>query len=135
MIGPARARRHWLPLTPLIDVIFLLLLFFMLSSTFLRFSSVEVTAAGPSGPGAAPATGRPALLTLRHDGLLALNGGIVERAELAGALDRLAEGGTERVVVTAEHGGKVADLVGILEVLQEGRLPVILAGSAAGATP
>ena len=36
LVRPARRRR--LPLTPLIDVIFLLLLFFMLSSTFTRFS-------------------------------------------------------------------------------------------------
>ena len=135
MIGPARARRRRLPLTPLIDVIFLLLLFFMLSSTFLRFSSVEVTASGPSGPSAAPTSGRLALLKLRNDGSLALNGGSVERGDLAGALNRLADDGTERVVVTAERGGTVADLVGLLEVLEDGRLPVVLAGGAAGATP
>ncbi|WP_298853101.1 biopolymer transporter ExbD [uncultured Ruegeria sp.] len=39
-------------MTPLIDVIFLLLLFFMLSSTFSRFSEIELSSA-PTG-GTAP---------------------------------------------------------------------------------
>jgi len=47
-----RARR--LSLTSLIDVIFLLLLFFMLSSTFSRFAEVELAAAG-AGQGASEA--------------------------------------------------------------------------------
>ncbi len=36
-------------MTSLIDVIFLLLLFFMLSSTFSRFAEVELSAAGSGG--------------------------------------------------------------------------------------
>ena len=36
-------------MTPLIDVIFLLLLFFMLSSTFTRFSDVEMEIGGGGG--------------------------------------------------------------------------------------
>ncbi|MBO9467823.1 biopolymer transporter ExbD [Tropicibacter sp. R15_0] len=43
-----RPRRR-LSMTSLIDVIFLLLLFFMLTSTFTRFSEVELTAAGSGG--------------------------------------------------------------------------------------
>lgn len=49
--GPVRkaARTRRLSMTSLIDVIFLLLLFFMLSSTFSRFSEVELSAAGSGG--------------------------------------------------------------------------------------
>ena len=43
-------RRRRLSMTSLIDVIFLLLLFFMLTSTFTRFSEVELTAAGSGTP-------------------------------------------------------------------------------------
>ncbi len=42
----ARAMRRAISLTPLIDVIFLLLLFFMLSSTFTRFADVPLVVAG-----------------------------------------------------------------------------------------
>lgn len=41
-----KARRRALSLTPLIDVIFLLLLFFMLSSSFSKFGEVELQVAG-----------------------------------------------------------------------------------------
>ncbi|WP_321490010.1 biopolymer transporter ExbD [uncultured Hyphomonas sp.] len=40
-------RRRTLSITSLIDVIFLLLLFFMLASTFSKFSEMDIAAAGP----------------------------------------------------------------------------------------
>lgn len=48
----ARRKRKAISLTPLVDVIFLLLLFFMLSSTFSKYAEVELTAA-PSTTGVA----------------------------------------------------------------------------------
>ncbi|MCT4557124.1 MAG: biopolymer transporter ExbD [Pelagimonas sp.] len=53
-----RQNRRRLSMTSLIDVIFLLLLFFMLTSTFTRFSEVELTAAGA---GRAALSGKPPL--------------------------------------------------------------------------
>jgi biopolymer transport protein ExbD len=50
MPRPAFHRRA-LSLTPLVDVIFLLLLFFMLTSTFSRYAEVEIAAA-TAGSGA-----------------------------------------------------------------------------------
>ncbi len=47
-----------MPLTPLIDVIFLLLLFFMLSSTFARFAEIEVSAATTGAGQLSPSTDR-----------------------------------------------------------------------------
>ena len=58
-------------MTSLIDVIFLLLLFFMLSSTFSKFSEIELTAGG-SGPGRAAET--PPLFLQLRPGDLSLNG-------------------------------------------------------------
>ncbi|RAH96563.1 biopolymer transporter ExbD [Acuticoccus sediminis] len=130
---PARRRRR-LPLTPLIDVIFLLLLFFMLSSTFLRFADVEVASAGAARSGAA-STGSAALLKLAGDGGLVLNGQRVEDAALMDALEGLADDGTTRLVLTAETGSTVQALVDLLGRLETGPMPVILAGGgpAAGA--
>ncbi|WP_241481172.1 ExbD/TolR family protein [Ruegeria sp. ANG-S4] len=45
MRNPAPFVRRPMSMTPLIDVIFLLLLFFMLSSTFSRFGEIELTQA------------------------------------------------------------------------------------------
>lgn len=44
-----KKRRKWLSMTSLIDVIFLLLLFFMLTSTFSKFGEVELAAASAGG--------------------------------------------------------------------------------------
>jgi len=53
-------------MTALIDVIFLLLLFFMLSSTFSRFAEVELDAAGTSG---APSDTPPLFVQLGPDAI------------------------------------------------------------------
>ena len=69
-------------MTSLIDVIFLLLLFFMLSSTFSRFAEVELSAAA-AGTGSADAP--PLFLRLEPDSL-SLNGETMSLADLAMAL-------------------------------------------------
>lgn len=58
-------------MTSLIDVIFLLLLFFMLSSTFSRFSEVEISTAAGGATG--PSDTAPAFLRLGPD-TLSVNG-------------------------------------------------------------
>jgi biopolymer transport protein ExbD len=70
-------------MTPLIDVIFLLLLFFMLSSTFTRFAEVDLSAAG-AGQGGAE---RPVFVQLAPD-RVSMNG---QAATLSSMPDRLAE--------------------------------------------
>jgi biopolymer transport protein ExbD len=55
VIAARRKRRRTLSITSLIDVIFLLLLFFMLASTFQKFSELDVAAvSGASSPSTAP---------------------------------------------------------------------------------
>lgn len=53
MLTRKRKRRH-LSMTSLIDVIFLLLLFFMLASTFTRFSELEISNVSASAQVAVP---------------------------------------------------------------------------------
>ncbi|MCC5971180.1 MAG: biopolymer transporter ExbD [Pararhodobacter sp.] len=74
-------------MTSLIDVIFLLLLFFMLTSTFSRQGEVELAAAGG---GAGAASVQPVFLQLGPEDLT-LNAAIVALDELTAALAALAE--------------------------------------------
>jgi biopolymer transport protein ExbD len=75
-------------MTSLIDVIFLLLLFFMLTSTFTRFSEIELTTAARSvTPGSEAA---PLFLQLAADEVR-LNGDTVPLAALAEAVERAAD--------------------------------------------
>ena len=73
MITASRRRRRTLSITSLIDVIFLLLLIFLLASTFQQFSELEV--AGVSGRGSSAATpdNAPLRLVIEPRGL-SLNG-------------------------------------------------------------
>ena len=60
-------RKRVLSLTSLIDVIFLLLLFFMLSSTFSRYTDIELTSSMSGNM--ATSTDSPVLLRLTQDAL------------------------------------------------------------------
>lgn len=66
----ARKARQ-VPLTPLIDVVFLLLVFFMVSSTFTKTESLELNLPQASGGGSAP-SGRLLQVYVSHDGSLYL---------------------------------------------------------------
>ncbi|ATI43562.1 hypothetical protein CBW24_15540 (plasmid) [Pacificitalea manganoxidans] len=79
-----RKPRRRLSMTSLIDVIFLLLLFFMLTSTFSKFSEVELASAAGSAQ-AAPSQARPIFLQLDAEGLR-INGRDHTLASLAEAL-------------------------------------------------
>lgn len=110
---PVRAaafRRRRLSLTALIDVIFLLLLFFMLSSTVSRFGEVPFLA-GASGPGGAP----PALF-LRVDGeAVSLNGAPVALAAVPDAVAaRLAGNPAPRAIVSVTGRTTSQALVDVL---------------------
>ena len=88
--------RRPLSLTSLIDVIFLLLLFFMLSSTFTRFSEVRI-AGGPAAVSAAAE--RPDILVrLSADGW-AVNGDAMDETAAMAELARLKAGGAASAVV------------------------------------
>ena len=90
-------RRRKLSLTSLIDVIFLLLLFFMLSSTFSQFSEVDLATAG-AGQGAA-SEARPIFVQLRAD-TLSVNAREVTLDGLAEALGPLIDGEARALVNT-----------------------------------
>lgn len=96
--------RRRISMTSLIDVIFLLLLFFMLSSTFSRFAEVELSASGAGG-GQASADQRPLFLQLGTEAIQ-LNGQEVPLEALPVTLRTLAlEQGSAPVVLVALREG------------------------------
>lgn len=106
---PSRGfRRRALSLTPLVDVIFLLLLFFMLTSTFSKFGEIEIIAtAGGVGQSASGAK----FLQVTKDELR-LSGVAVNIDALAAALS------DERVFVSLQTDIKAQRMIDVLVVLQ-----------------
>ena len=115
-----------LSMTSLIDVIFLLLLFFMLSSTFSKFSEVELSAAtrGAVEPSDIP----PLFLQLRADDVR-LNGDAMPLAGLAAALTGRPEGEVPQPLLISMRGGitsqRLTDLLVVLRGVP-GIVPTVL---------
>lgn len=113
---PVRAatfRRRRLSLTSLIDVIFLLLLFFMLSSTFSRYGEVPLLAGG-SGGDAAPTDVPPLFLRLDGD-RLSLNAAPLGRGALPQAIAAQRQQGKTQPVILSVSGNATAQ--GLVDVL------------------
>jgi len=93
---PVRRRRP-IGLTSLIDVIFLLLLFFMLSSSFTRFAQVEITA---GIQGASAASSRPdIIIRLMEDGWQ-VNGETLPEDAAMTRLSELQAAGAQKAALT-----------------------------------
>ena len=59
-------------LAPLIDIVFLLLIFFMVSATFIRRNELQIDL--PEARAELPAAGSPVAITVHRDGAYAVNG-------------------------------------------------------------
>ncbi len=101
-------------LTPLIDVVFLLLVFFMLAAQFGRETSMPLS----GGSGAGDYSGPPRLVTVGPDELR-LNGTALGQADLVSALRDLTETNEDIVVLRGVDGADVQRLADLIETLSE----------------
>lgn len=115
-------------MTSLIDVIFLLLLFFMLSSTFSRFAEVELAAAVAGG--SATSEVKVSFLQLGQDDL-SLNGEKMRLDSLAGAFAAIQDDAENRPVIVSLRDGVTAQRLTDALVVLRGieRLSISVLGS------
>lgn len=113
---PARSRRRLISLTPLIDVVFILLVFFMLASSFLDWRSIALNApAGRTGSGM-----EGAILVRVGTSSLDLNGEPLDINQLGERVRTyLARDPEQSVVVRPEAGVALQRLVTVLDRLAE----------------
>lgn len=109
--GAPRARRR--PnLTPMIDVVFLLLIFFMLASRFGVDRALPLAVAGSAGEYSGP----PRLVELTPTGL-SLNGIPVTSDGLADALAPLMQSPDDVIILRARDGADLQALVAVMDRL------------------
>jgi biopolymer transport protein ExbD len=107
------------PLTPLIDVVFLLLIFFLVATTFSR-REVDERVRLPEGVRReAPRAAEEAfVINLRREGVLVVDGRVVEERELGTALRAWRGQHPERgVAIRGDEGvayGRVARVLGLV---------------------
>lgn len=105
-------RRAIISLTPLIDVVFILLVFFMLASSFLDWRTLELGVARAGGAGGM--TGA-LLVELRRDGLR-LSGRTVSQDALIKSLSsRFQKDPDQRVLIKPESGVALQDAVDLID--------------------
>lgn len=124
-------RRNSILLTSLVDVLFVLLFFFMLTSSVLDFRSVTVgvpRAAGGAAVDAAAADAGAAALDLLPGRRVRLGG---EEFALEALAEGLARHGVHDVTVRALPGVPVQDLVDVIETLRRAAIGLKLARSGA----
>lgn len=110
-------RRNLISLTPLIDVVFILLVFFMLASTFLDWRAVQLEA--PAEAGGAGSMEGAMLVEIRPEGLR-LAGEMVAEGDLRDRIGaRVREDADTRVLVMPAPGVSMQDTVNVLEGLAE----------------
>lgn len=127
-------RRSAISLTPLIDVVFILLLFFMLSSTFSPLSALNVTAAS-SGSAESQAEVKPLIIHIVDAKVLRISGTAYHYAGNSG-IPPLQQAIIDKapVMVRAEPTASVQHVVDILAFLEQQGLSNLNLGKSTGAS-
>ena len=102
-------------LTPMIDVVFLLLVFFMLVARFGQEGAVDIAGAGA----AAGYEGPPRLVEVVPGGLR-LNGRALDAATLVAELARLTASQSDAILIRGTDGTTLQALVSAMELLRDG---------------
>lgn len=118
--APRRSRRP--SLTPMIDVVFLLLVFFMLASRFGAEGAIPISGAtGTDGS----YNGPPRLVDVLPDRVL-LNGSDIRELTLVTQLERLMQSPEDTVVLRARGGADVQRVVDVMQNLAAAGYPSLV---------
>jgi len=113
LLGPPPRARRKPSLTPMIDVVFLLLVFFMLASRF----GIDAALSLPLAAGGGDYTGPPRLIDIAPEQVF-VNGQPVPVAELAAVLDPLVETRTDTLILRGRDGASLQRIVTLTETLR-----------------
>jgi len=104
-------------ITSLIDVMFLLLIFFMVTSTFKNQPAVNLVL--PRSATASETVDTPAVLFLTAAGEIYLNDTLIDREILAGRLERMnTDTGADRMVLRADEKATHGDVVALIDIIK-----------------
>ena len=112
--GPAEEQGPELNMAPLIDMVFLLLIFFLVTTSFVRPTGVEVNR--PKAATAQALKGSVLMVTLTADGRIFLGGRRVGLHSLRGLVEQfLAQNPGGAVVVAADKAARTGRLIAVLD--------------------
>lgn len=129
--GVPRHRRPAINAAPLVDVVFLLLVFFLLTSSFIRFRMLDLTLAATSQSGGEKVD-PTATIIIRIDAR-----GVVTVGEETVIVEQLAQSLSDRVqlrpdtatIILTERGARLQLLVTVLEQVRAGGIHDVRIGT------
>lgn len=114
-----KKRRALIALTPLIDVVFILLLFFMLASSFLDWHTIKLSTPTTQGL-VKQSSGGAVLIRVGANGVLDLNGQPVQLNQIAAGLRRFLDANADqRILIRPADGVPLQPVVAILDEVKE----------------
>ncbi len=114
--GRARIHSH-LDIAPLIDIVFLLLVFFMLTSTFLVPEAIELELPEASSSNVAEIT--PITVALKRSGEISLNGKPVALEQLRAAIEPLLKQDKEApITLKSDAHSEVQQLLAVMDEIR-----------------
>ncbi|MDX5592421.1 biopolymer transporter ExbD [Pseudovibrio sp. SPO723] len=125
-LGNTRRRSRAPSLTSLIDVIFLLLMFFMLASTFSIYQRLDVSS-GASGE--SEHAQKPVIIRVQNAELVVVDGIEVSAEGLGAHLAEMDLATTQLIAVLPESESVVQDVVSVLELVTNAGFKPTLVGS------
>jgi len=111
-----------LNVTSLVDVLFLLLIFFMVTGTFKRAGEMQLDLpeSSTSSPRSEGAQSYQSKLVLHEDGTVFLNDEPVELSQLAAKLKKLAaQDANATILLDAEAGARYGDAIHLMDLVRE----------------
>ena len=114
--GNEPKRRVALDISPLLDVVFLLLIFFLVTTTFLPDAGMDLEL--PESTTATQSEMAPTVVTVSEDGSVNLDGESVSIDELQQAIAALPEGERQKITVRADSRVDYGVIVRIIDALR-----------------
>jgi biopolymer transport protein ExbD len=116
--APRKGRGLIINVTSLIDVMFLLLIFFMVTSTFKNQPAINLVL--PRSATASETVDTPTILYLTAGGEVYLNDTPVAKDELRGLLEKLrASSDEDRMVLRADQNAAHGDVVELIDLIKQ----------------
>ena len=111
-----------LDLTPLVDVVFLLLIFFMVSTAFIDFKR-QVDISLPSSKSSAPSEVLgPVMVELTIDRQVFLNGEKINLKEFESALSRISPSKKKSAIIRADKNLPYGNVIKVMGMLQSAKI-------------
>ena len=111
-------KRKALSLTPLIDVVFILLLFFMLTSSFIKWHNMELAVSKPSTSTVQSSDQPPLLFTLDEAGDLFLRGQVYNETDNTALAQLIEENSDASVILLTTDQVNVQQIISTIDRLK-----------------